>query len=89
MIESAEDGHAVPGTFCRQCGQYLDRLMCPCDESLIPGDGDLSICTSCGLISVYTETGLLRAPTADELLEALADPEVQRMLAALTRAAAG
>jgi hypothetical protein len=84
-----EDGHEVPGTFCRQCGKYLDRSMCPYDESLVPGDGDLSICISCGLISVYTETGLLRAPTPDELTEALADPDVQRVLAAFTRAAAG
>lgn len=73
----------VTEDWCPSCGIVLNgALGTNTDER--PSVGDCTICGYCRALMVYDGDPLqLRRPTLDEETELLADPDVQRAIAAL------
>lgn len=73
---------AVPA--CPYCGAELTGAIAMTPR-IYPRDGDVSVCLHCAAVGVFTGRGyLVRRPTRDELRDIIAEPEVQRAVAAVT-----
>lgn len=77
--------HLLPHKLiCPACGAGQDGAL-NTENDRGPQDGDPGICAECRTINVYVGTPVnsLRPPTRSELDEFLADPHVQRCIAAM------
>ncbi len=73
-------------TACPWCGRQNDALAGTADPADLPKPGDVSICWGCHGLALFTEDGSLRRAKVAERARLLADPEIQKALAAMNRA---
>ena len=76
--------HLTFSAKCPACGTELDVALNTTGDDM-PEDGDPSLCVKCRALLVYcgTPVNSMRYPTEDEQRRFLADPAVQRAIAAL------
>ena len=71
--------------FCPLCGEMHNGAINASGEDVAPSPGDCTLCGYCRGLLIYGGDPIdhLRRPTLDEETELLADPDVQRAIAAL------
>lgn len=76
--------HLVAKMSCPGCGAGLDGAL-NTETDRGPRDGDPTLCVECRSMLVYSGTPVnsLRYPTSEEQREFLANPHMQRVIAAM------
>jgi hypothetical protein len=60
--------HKISSRACVECGRMLDGATGICDDPddpIIPCEGDLTVCSYCGLVLVFTNGGLRSGTQAE------------------------
>lgn len=65
---------------CLECGEQLDAATSnnEPDAEVLPSEGDVSICFSCGNVAIFTDKLFLRPPNNGESREIENSPEIKR-----------
>jgi hypothetical protein len=70
---------------CPFCGHQLDAVTAgPENPDATPLPGDLTVCIQCAGLLVFDDQMKVRPPTSEEQAEMLADPQVIRLVEAIT-----
>jgi hypothetical protein len=72
----------TPDNRCPYCGLTNDRASDPTGDA-VPKRGDISVCIRCGGVGLFTRSLRVRKPSPAELAEAMANPKVRRLQAAI------
>lgn len=60
----------IPTSRCPVCQTKLDCCSHPSDDTVLPVQGDLTICLYCGEILMFDVDMNLKSPTPEEIVEA-------------------
>ena len=72
---------------CWRCGRKHTAATGAFDKSLVPKDGDITLCIRCGEWSVFasTDPSGIRRPTIEEFMEIGEDPRCRKLRDAWTK----